>query len=162
MLSIPNFQFPTPNSQILFWELWSWDLSHRHQMPNLVDHASRGRRIDQFHRVPDPPQSHPLHHLLLLLIEADGALDQRDLPAASVVCLFGCFLGHIQFAGFRPKQRQLLLPYQCSRGPTPARFSLGGRPSADFPPAPRSGRRRYPAATSASSSLPRSLRTSLG
>ncbi len=43
-----------------------------------MDHATRRRRILQFHRVADLPQAETLHHRRLIAVEADRALQQRD------------------------------------------------------------------------------------
>src|SRR3954451_10901858 len=53
-------------------------LSDLDEVPHLEDHPARRRRVEQLHRVADPPQAHALDDLLLLPVEADGALAQRD------------------------------------------------------------------------------------
>src|SRR4029450_1664204 len=49
-------------------------LSDLDEVPNLQDHAARGRRVGQFDGVVQPPQPESLDDALLLLVEADGAL----------------------------------------------------------------------------------------
>src|SRR5262245_55945771 len=59
-------------------------LSHLDQVPHLQNHAAGRRRVGQLHGVADPPQAEPLDDELLLLVEADPALAQRNFQ----------FLGH--------------------------------------------------------------------
>jgi hypothetical protein len=51
----------------------------RHEVPDLQDHAPCGRRVGEFHSVPNSPEAHAFDHQLLLLVEADRTLDEPDL-----------------------------------------------------------------------------------
>src|SRR5262245_55233070 len=61
------------------------------EVSNLQDHAAGRGRVRQLHRVADAPQTEPLDDELLLLVEADAALAERD---------FQCFR-HIVTVGQR-------------------------------------------------------------
>src|SRR5437867_12078463 len=58
-------------------------IAHFDEMPHLVDHAARGRRVLQLHGVPDAAQPESAHDRCLLAVEPDRALQQRDFHRAA-------------------------------------------------------------------------------
>src|SRR5687768_4096507 len=68
-------------------------LADRHEVTDLVNHAARRRRVHQFDAAVDPAQPHALRRRRLRPVEADDALDERDLQLLRRVSL-GSLLGH--------------------------------------------------------------------